>query len=303
MILCCILSFPILHKIFKIKRKKEPIKYIDDIEKYNYEAGLALSKYEIDYLKYISETIGRPLTDCEVYGFAQVNSEHCRHKIFNGVFVIDNIEQKETLFDLIKATTRANHGKVISAYSDNVAFIEAEKSKIFTPVRGDMPSSYIEYEEELVYSLKAETHNFPTTVEPFYGAATGSGGEIRDRMAGGIGSIPLIGTAVYMVADTRNFIEEKNLFGQSKGRFLYHNPVDTLIKASNGSSYFVNKFGQPLICGSLYTYEQMIDDQLIAYDKVIMLAGGIGYALKKYAYKKTVRPGQTVVMMGEIIIE
>lgn len=297
---------PMLHTIisdpsqnlFKIKRKKEPIKYIDDIEKYNYEAGLALSKYEIDYLKYISETIGRPLTDCEVYGFAQVNSEHCRHKIFNGVFVIDNIEQKETLFDLIKATTRANHGKVISAYSDNVAFIEAEKSKIFTPVRGDMPSSYIEYEEELVYSLKAETHNFPTTVEPFYGAATGSGGEIRDRMAGGIGSIPLIGTAVYMVADTRNFIEEKNLFGQSKGRFLYHNPVDTLIKASNGASDFGNKFGQPLICGSLYTYEQMIDDQLIAYDKVIMLAGGIGYALKKYAYKKTVRPGQTVVMMG-----
>jgi len=284
--------------IFKNKRQKEPIKFIDDIEKYNIEAGLALSKYEINYLKDVSESLGRQLTDSEVYGFAQVNSEHCRHKIFNGIFIIDGVEKKQSLFDLIKATTKANPGRVISAYSDNVAFIEVGKAKIFTPLRGDVPSSFIEYDENVVYSLKAETHNFPTTVEPFYGAATGSGGEIRDRMAGGIGSIPLVGTAVYMVADTKDYIDEKKVNQHDKGRFLYHNPVDILIKASNGASDFGNKFGQPLICGSLYTFEQKINNKLIAYDKIIMLAGGIGYALKKYAHKKTVRPGQSVIMMG-----
>jgi len=284
--------------IFKIKRQKETIKLIDDIEKYNIEAGLALSKYEINYLKDVSRSLGRQLTDSEVYGFAQVNSEHCRHKIFNGIFIIDGVEKKQSLFDLIKSTTKANPGRVISAYSDNVAFIEVGKAKIFTPLRGDVPSSFIEYDEDIVYSLKAETHNFPTTVEPFYGAATGSGGEIRDRMAGGIGSIPLVGTAVYMVADTKDFIDEKKVNQHDKGRFLYHNPVDILIKASNGASDFGNKFGQPLICGSLYTFEQKVNSKLIAYDKVIMLAGGIGYALKKYAHKKTVRPGQSVIMMG-----
>jgi len=146
--------------IFKIKRQKETIKLIDDIEKYNIEAGLALSKYEINYLKDVSKSLGRQLTDSEVYGFAQVNSEHCRHKIFNGIFIIDGVEKKQSLFDLIKSTTKANPGRVISAYSDNVAFIEVGKAKIFTPLRGDVPSSFIEYDEDIVYSLKAETHNF-----------------------------------------------------------------------------------------------------------------------------------------------
>ncbi|MBN4047184.1 phosphoribosylformylglycinamidine synthase, partial [bacterium AH-315-P13] len=185
---------------FTINIKPESILNIDDIASFNQQEGLALNDEEIEYLKGVSIKIGRSLTDSEVFGFSQVNSEHCRHKIFNGTFIIDGEEKPSSLFKLIKETSKQNRNDIVSAYKDNVAFIKGPKVEQFAPKRADIPDFYTTKDFESVISIKAETHNFPTTVEPFNGAATGSGGEIRDRLAGGKGSIPLAGTAVYMTS-------------------------------------------------------------------------------------------------------
>lgn len=284
--------------LFTIDRKPEVIRLIDDLEAYNNEEGLALNPDEIQYLKYISKKIGRKLTDTEVFGFSQVNSEHCRHKIFNAKFVINGMEMPESLFGLIKKTAAENPNLIISAYKDNVAFIEGPEIEQFAPEDQGKPSIFRVSDIESIISIKAETHNFPTTVEPFYGASTGSGGEIRDRMAGGKGSMPLAGTAVYMTSATHLDLD-RTFFPTSKERkWLYQSPVDILIKASNGASDFGNKFGQPLICGSVLTFEHDENDRLLGYDKVIMLAGGVGYGVKKYAKKDIPIKGHKVVMLG-----
>ena len=189
--------------LFTIDRVPEEIVKISDIGAYNKEEGLALNEDEIKYLEELSKSIGRPLTDSEVFGFSQVNSEHCRHKIFNGIFIIDGEEKDSTLFQLIKNTTHFNRNKVVSAYKDNCAFMQGPVAEQFAPASQDKPDFFAVKEFESVLSLKAETHNFPTTVEPFNGASTGTGGEIRDRMAGGKGSFPIAGTAVYMTAYPR----------------------------------------------------------------------------------------------------
>ncbi|NNG11226.1 MAG: phosphoribosylformylglycinamidine synthase, partial [Arenibacter sp.] len=241
--------------VFKVDVEPAAILEIDDIGQYNEQEGLALSSEEVDYLEQMSKKIGRKLTDSEVFGFSQVNSEHCRHKIFNGTFVIDGVEKNSSLFKLIKKTAQENPGDIVSAYKDNVAFLKGPKVVQFAPKSADKPDYYEEKDFESVISLKAETHNFPTTVEPFNGAATGAGGEIRDRLAGGKGSLPLAGTAVYMTAYSR--LEGNRPWEQAmKERdWLYQTPMDILIKASNGASDFGNKFGQPLIAGSVLTFE------------------------------------------------
>ena len=160
---------------FTINIQPEPILNIEDIAAYNKQEGLALSNEEVKYLESVSKKIERPLTDSEVFGFSQVNSEHCRHKIFNGTFIIDGEEKPTSLFKLIKETSKQNHNDIVSAYKDNVAFIKGPKAIQFAPKSPDKPDFYEEKEFESVISLKAETHNFPTTVEPFNGAATGSG--------------------------------------------------------------------------------------------------------------------------------
>ena len=284
---------------FKVDRKPDPIVYIEDIEKYNEEEGLALSPEEVNYLKELGSRLGRPLTDSEVFGFSQVNSEHCRHKIFNGTFIIDGKEKPVSLFKLIKKTTQANPNKVISAYKDNVAFVKGPKIEQFAPESPEGPSYFNVTEIDSVISLKAETHNFPTTVEPFNGAATGSGGEIRDRLGGGRASLPLAGTAVYMTSYPRT--EASRLWEQCTmppRPWLYQTPEQILIKASNGASDFGNKFGQPLICGSLLTFEHEENAAQTAYDKVIMLAGGVGFANERDAIKGTPVPNEKVVLMG-----
>ena len=169
--------------IFTIDIEPEAILNIEDISAYNEQEGLALSDEEIQYLNSVSERIGRPLTDSEVFGFSQVNSEHCRHKIFNGTFVIDGEEKPTSLFKMIKETSKQNPNDIVSAYKDNVAFLKGPTVEQFSPKRADIPDYYQTKNFDSVISLKAETHNFPTTVEPFNGAATGSGGEIRDRLA------------------------------------------------------------------------------------------------------------------------
>ncbi|MBP2833068.1 phosphoribosylformylglycinamidine synthase [Aquimarina sp. U1-2] len=288
-----------LHQdIYTINIEPEPIIAIDDIASYNKSEGLALSDEEIAYLENVSENIGRKLTDSEVFGFSQVNSEHCRHKIFNGTFIIDGEEQPSSLFKLIKKTSEANPNDIVSAYKDNVAFIKGPKTTQFAPKTADKPDFYNEIEFDSVLSLKAETHNFPTTVEPFNGAATGSGGEIRDRLAGGKGSLPLAGTAVYMTSYSR--LEENRTWEQAMTErdWLYQTPMDILIKASNGASDFGNKFGQPLIAGSVLTFEHEENARKLGFDKVIMQAGGIGYGKANQALKDTPETGDNIIILG-----
>ncbi len=285
-------------KVFAINKTPDPIVYIDDISEYNKQEGLALSLEEEQYLRDLSEKLGRPLTDSEVFGFSQVNSEHCRHKIFNGTFIIDGEEKPMSLFKLIKKTSQVNPNRLVSAYKDNVAFVEGPKVDQFYPINPDKPDYFEIKDIETVISLKAETHNFPTTVEPFNGAATGTGGEIRDRLGGGKASLPIAGTAVYMTSYPRMSAEHRWELMMNPRAWLYQTPCDIMIKASNGASDFGNKFGQPLICGSLLTFEHDENGKMYAYDKVIMLAGGVGFAAKKDAIKGEPEPHEKVVIMG-----
>jgi len=284
-------------KVFSTSNTAAPIEHIADISEYNKREGLALSKEEEDYLRQLAERLGRPLTDSEVFGFSQVNSEHCRHKIFNGSFVIDGEEKELSLFKLIKKTSQVNPGRLVSAYKDNVAFVEGPTVAQFYPTHPERPDYFEVRDLPTVLSLKAETHNFPTTVEPFNGAATGSGGEIRDRLGGGRASLPLAGTAVYMTSYPRLGGHPWELMMNPRA-WLYQTPAEILIKASNGASDFGNKYGQPLICGSLLTFEHDENGKMYAYDKVIMLAGGVGYAAAKDAIKGVPEAGEAVVVMG-----
>lgn len=287
-------------ELFHVNLEPEEIKYITDIKAYNEAEGLALSPEEITYLEQLSERLGRPLSDSELFGFSQVNSEHCRHKIFGGTFIIDGEERASSLFAMIKETSQQNPGLLVSAYKDNVAFVAGPKVEQFAPHRADAPDYFETKEIESVLSLKAETHNFPTTVEPFNGAATGTGGEIRDRMAGGRASIPLAGTAVYMTSYPRTEGARAWEAYSDERPWRYQTPRQILTKASNGASDFGNKFGQPLICGSVLTYEHTEGNghPKYGYDKVIMLAGGVGYAKREYALKGEPQIGEKVVLMG-----
>ena len=275
--------------IFTVNIKPAPILSIENLEAYNEQEGLALSPEEIEYLHKVEGQLGRKLTDSEVFGFAQINSEHCRHKIFGGTFIIDGVERESSLFQMIKRTTQEHPNKILSAYKDNVAFSQGPVVEQFAPKDHATSDYFVVKNIESVISLKAETHNFPTTVEPFNGAATGTGGEIRDRMGGGVGSWPIAGTAVYMTS-----------YPSSQRPWLYQSPEQILIKASNGASDFGNKFGQPLICGSVLTFEHQEEQDATqyGYDKVIMLAGGVGYAAKRDCLKGTPQKGNKIVVVG-----
>ncbi|MBG6185693.1 phosphoribosylformylglycinamidine synthase [Flavobacterium sp. CAN_S2] len=291
--------------IFTIKVLPEAILDIDDIAAYNKQEGLSLSPDEVEYLDNLAIKLGRKLTDSEIFGFSQANSEHCRHKIFNGKFIIDGEEKESSLFKLIKKTSQENPNDIVSAYKDNVAFVKGPRVQQFAPKSADKPDFYEVKEFDSVISLKAETHNFPTTVEPFNGAATGSGGEIRDRLAGGQGSLPMAGTAVYMTSYSRlegpfDSAQGSRPWenGMTERKWLYQTPMDILIKASNGASDFGNKFGQPLITGSILTFEHEEDARKLGFDKVIMQAGGIGYGKLDQAIKKKPQTGDKIVILG-----
>ena len=285
--------------VFVTDFSASPIAEVTDIRAYNEAEGLALSEEEIVYLEELARRLGRPLTDSELFGFSQVNSEHCRHKIFGGTFVLDGEEQERSLFSMIKDTSTANPNHLVSAYKDNVAFIDGPQAlEQFAPASGDKPDFFVRKSIDSVLSLKAETHNFPTTVEPFNGAATGTGGEIRDRMAGGRASVPLAGTAVYMTSYPRSEAGRSWEQHTEARPWLYQTPQQILTKASNGASDFGNKFGQPLICGSVLTFEQDTPQAHYGFDKVIMLAGGVGYARRSDAQKGTPKPGEKVVLLG-----
>jgi phosphoribosylformylglycinamidine synthase len=265
--------------LFTIHHTPEPIQEVNNIGAYSEKEGLALSQVEIEYLEKVSQQLGRPLTDSEVFGFSQVNSEHCRHKIFNGTFIIDGKEKESSLFQLIKKTSKENPNYIVSAYKDNVAFIKGPQVEQFAPVRQDIPDYFKIEDIDTVISLKAETHNFPTTVEPFNGAATGSGG-------------------VYITSYPR--LEggrpwEKKFEAR---QWLYQTPEEILIKASDGASDFGNKFGQPLIGGSVLTFEHIENDKKFGFDKVIMLAGGVGFGKEKDSKKEHLESGDKIVLLG-----
>ena len=297
-------------RVFTVNIQPEPIKHVENLEEYNEQEGLALSPEEIEYLHKIETELKRPLTDSEIFGFAQINSEHCRHKIFGGTFIIDGEEKESSLFAMIKKTTAENPHKILSAYKDNVAFSEGPVVEQFAPADQSTADWFEVKDIESVISLKAETHNFPTTVEPFNGASTGTGGEIRDRMGGGVGSWPIAGTAVYMTAYPRMSETQAPLSAPEGApvrdwetilpvrKWLYQTPEQILIKASNGASDFGNKFGQPLICGSVLTFEHQEGEEKYAYDKVIMLAGGVGYGKKRDCLKKEPQKGNKIVVVG-----
>ena len=284
--------------IFTINIKPEAILDIENIGGYNKSEGLSLSSDEVEYLDNLSIKLGRELTDSEIFAFSQANSEHCRHKIFNGTFVIDGVEKETSLFKLIKKTSQENPNDIVSAYKDNVAFVKGPRVQQFAPKTADKPDFYEIKEFDSVISIKAETHNFPTTVEPFNGAATGSGGEIRDRLAGGQGSLPMAGTAVYMTSYSRLEKNRKWEDAVAERKWLYQTPMDILIKASNGASDFGNKFGQPLITGSILTFEHEENNRKLGYDKVIMQAGGIGYGKLDQAIKHKPQEGDKIVILG-----
>ena len=275
-----------------------PEKKVKDVSLYNQEAHLSLDESEVALLESYAHKLGRPLTETEVFGWAQIHSEHCRHKTFNASFVCDGKPYELSLFDWIRSTS-TEAARVVSAYKDNVAFLSGPRIKAWITERGDRPSFFREKSLKTILSLKAETHNFPTTVEPFYGASTGTGGEIRDRMAGGQGSIPLAGTAVYMTPYARLGELKPWERALSPRPWLYQRPDQLLIKSSNGASDYANKFGQPLICGSLLTFEyQAPSQQLYAYDKVVMLAGGVGWAQAAHLEKKPLRAGHLLILLG-----
>jgi phosphoribosylformylglycinamidine synthase len=284
--------------IFTIHIQPEAILNIEDIAAYNLSEGLSLSAEEVEYLDNLAIKLGRKLTDSEIFAFSQANSEHCRHKIFNGTFVIDGVEKETSLFKLIKKTSQENPNDIVSAYKDNVAFVKGPRVQQFAPKTADKPDFYEIKEFDSVISLKAETHNFPTTVEPFNGAATGSGGEIRDRLAGGQGSLPMAGTAVYMTSYSRLAQDRPWEDAVTERKWLYQTPIDILIKASNGASDFGNKFGQPLITGSVLTFEHEENNRKLGYDKVIMQAGGIGYGKLDQAIKHKPQEGDKIVILG-----
>ncbi|MDY0173784.1 MAG: phosphoribosylformylglycinamidine synthase [Bacteroidales bacterium] len=280
--------------LFETGARRESVLSVMDIEAYNRQENLALSLAEVQHLQALSRRLGRPLTDSEVFGFSQVNSEHCRHKIFNGTFIIDGVKQPHSLFDLIKKTSALNPNRIVSAYKDNCAFVRGPGNlPFFVPEKGCEPSFYRTIPHHTVLSLKAETHNFPTTVEPFNGAATGAGGEIRDRMAGGKGSFPIAGTAVYMTAYP-GALERRPVAKQ----WPYHSPEEILTRASDGASSYGNKFGHPLICGSLLCFEHVEGSYNLGYDKVIMQAGGVGFARLEDAHKGVPEKGDKVVLLG-----
>jgi len=285
-------------EIFTVHHDPEPVREITDIAAYNAQEGLALSPEEVGYLENLSRNLGRKLTDGEVFGFSQVNSEHCRHKIFNGTFVIDGTEHNSSLFKLIKLTTATNPNHVVSAYKDNCAFLDGPEVEQFAPARQDRPDFFTVKRINSVLTLKAETHNFPTTVEPFNGASTGTGGEIRDRIAGGKGSLPIAGTAVYMTSYPRPDGPRDWENAAQPRKWLYQTPGEILIKASNGASDFGNKFGQPLICGSVMTFEHFEEMKRYGFDKVIMLAGGIGLGKREDSAKATPEKGDLIVLLG-----
>ena len=266
----------------------------------NTELGLALADDEIDYLVDNFKAMKRNPTDVELMMFAQANSEHCRHKIFNADWLIDGKKQKKSLFAMIRNTHQKHPGGVLSAYHDNSAVMKGSKAGRFFA----KPQSHqYEYHEENIHILmKVETHNHPTAIAPFPGAATGSGGEIRDEGATGRGSKPKAGLCGYSVSNLKipaSPQEWETDFGKPS-RIV--SALDIMLEAPIGAAAFNNEFGRPNICGYFRTYEEKVTsfagEEVRGYHKPIMLAGGLGNIREEHVDKNNIPPGSHIVVLG-----
>jgi phosphoribosylformylglycinamidine synthase len=262
----------------------------------NAAMGLALAPDEIDYLLAWFEGEGRNPTDVELTMFAQANSEHCRHKIFNASWVVDREPMARSLFQMIRETEKASPLGTVSAYSDNAAVMEGRTVRRFMvePATG----SYL-YRDDLTHTLmKVETHNHPTAISPFPGAATGSGGEIRDEGATGRGSKPKAGLCGFSVSSLRIPGHERPWEGRESRPDRIASPLAIMIEGPIGAASFNNEFGRPNLAGYFRVYEQEVAGAVRGYHKPIMLAGGLGNVRALHAQKGDVGAGSLLVQLG-----
>jgi phosphoribosylformylglycinamidine synthase len=269
------------------------------LEQANASLGLALSPDEVDYLLESFTKTGRNPTDVELMMFAQANSEHCRHKIFNADWVIDGAQQEMSLFGMIRNTHKLNPGSTVVAYSDNSSIVAGQQgvaTKRFYPT-ADGAYGYVE--EEMHYLMKVETHNHPTAISPFAGAATGAGGEIRDEGATGSGSKPKAGLTGFSVSNLNipNFKQpwESSDYGRP-GRIA--SPLQIMVDGPLGGAAYNNEFGRPNIAGYFRTFELESNNEMRGYHKPIMLAGGIGNISAKHSKKNPIPAGAALVQLG-----
>ncbi|MGY8772791.1 MAG: AIR synthase-related protein, partial [Gammaproteobacteria bacterium] len=282
---------------------RRPLQFIDisnsandALVKANTELGLALSSDEIAYLENFYSLVNRNPTDAELMMFAQANSEHCRHKIFNAGWMIDSVTQEHSLFDLIKKTSHGNKPDLISAYKDNAAVIEGAE---VLALNRNLDNQYSFAKEKLNSTLKVETHNHPTAISPFPGAATGSGGEIRDEGATGTGAKPKMGLVGFNVSNLR--LEKFPRWWEKPLNKPHRiaSPLQIMIEAPIGAAAFNNEFGRPSTVGYFRVFEKSItDNYAYGFHKPIMLAGGIGEVKDRNSLKNSIQEGDLVVVLG-----
>ncbi len=269
------------------------------LERANRQLGLALSADEMDYLLGAFLDLGRNPTDVELMMFAQANSEHCRHKIFNARWVLNDTPQQHSLFDMIRTTHERNPARVLVAYRDNAAVIRAYDAPWF--LADPTSQSYAYAQASAGITIKVETHNHPTAISPFPGAATGAGGEIRDEGATGRGAKPKAGLTGFSVSNLKHprisFSPGNASYGQP-GRFA--SALDIMLQGPIGAAAFNNEFGRPALCGYFRTYEQALPGcgEVRGYHKPIMLAGGLGSIRLQHIHKETIPPGAKIVVLG-----
>ena len=270
----------------------------------NNEMGLALSPDEVDYLLENFSKIGRNPTDVELMMFAQANSEHCRHKIFNADWVIDGVQQEISLFGMIRNTHKLNPGSTVVAYSDNssiIAYAGDTKNKVGQKTKRFHPNNKCEYgfvEDDMHYLMKVETHNHPTAISPFAGAATGAGGEIRDEGATGIGSKPKAGLTGFSVSNLNipNFTQPwEEPYGKPS---RIATPLQIMIDGPLGGAAYNNEFGRPNIAGYFRTFELENNGEVRGYHKPIMLAGGVGNISASHSHKNSIPAGAALIQLG-----
>jgi len=290
-----------------IAQEPAPMRQVDilgggraELERANSEWGLALAPDEIDYLVENFTALARNPSDAELMMFAQANSEHCRHKIFNADWIIDGAEQEKSLFAMIRNTHQQNPGRTLSAYKDNSAVIEGSEAGRFFPEPGS--NAYRYHPEPMAILMKVETHNHPTAISPFPGAATGSGGEIRDEGATGRGSKPKAGLSGFSVSNLRipGFEQPwESDFGKP-GRIV--SALEIMTDGPLGAAAFNNEFGRPAINGYFRTFEERVPgpegEEVRGYHKPIMLAGGLGNIRVEHVEKEIIPPGAQLVVLG-----
>jgi phosphoribosylformylglycinamidine synthase len=270
----------------------------DALNKANNEFGMALADDEIDYLYSAFIDLGRNPTDVELMMFAQANSEHCRHKIFNASWTIDNQDQDKSLFAMIKDTHRKNPGRVLSAYSDNAAVMEGYTASRYFP--GGVNNTYEYHQEDVHILMKVETHNHPTAISPFPGAATGAGGEIRDEAATGIGAKPKAGMTGFAVSNL-HLPEHDQPWEENNGKpDRIVSALDIMLEGPIGAASFNNEFGRPALGGYFRTFEQTSPDQEVirGYHKPIMLAGGYGVIRDQHVNKQNIPDRAQLIVLG-----